>query len=128
MTVPFEPERLVRLFEFVAKGLAWHHWGVRIDPSTGTWAGTLTENGVAIFKSFMAQNSAARVEENFGEHTFLYVGVQGTDNPQFSMWLFSIYGGVRLSGDPDAPNEEVSLVGALTASTPGMEKFKAALL
>jgi hypothetical protein len=45
-----------------------------------------------------------------------------------SMWLFSIYGGVRWSGDPSAPHEEVSLIGVLTASAGVVKKFKAAIV
>jgi hypothetical protein len=57
-----------------------------------------------------------RVTSNPGGDTFNYEGVQASDNPAMTIWMFSVYGGLRLSGDPDAPHEEVSKVGAVTGS------------
>ena len=50
-----------------------------------------------------------------GGGTLNYEGA-ASDNPSTTIWMFSVYGGGRLSGDPDAPHEEVSKVGALTGS------------
>lgn len=55
------------------------------------------------------------MHENLGKGTFIYCGKQGTDYPQFSMWLCSVFGGAELTGDPAAPHEEASLIGAITA-------------
>jgi hypothetical protein len=127
MTVPFEPEKLSALFTFIAKGLAWHHWGVLVDQGADVWAGILNATGENIFNSWLARNGRARTTENLGDDTFAYVGVQGMDNPQMSVWVFAIYGGLRLSGDPDAPHEQVSKVGVLIASKELIERFNAML-
>jgi hypothetical protein len=55
------------------------------------------------------------VQANLGDRTFIYRGKQGTDAPEFSMWMFSVFGGAKLIGDPAAPNEASSLLGAITA-------------
>jgi hypothetical protein len=55
----------------------------------------------------LGRNARDRANENLGNGTFTYEGAQGTDSPQMSIWLFSIYGGIKLSGDPDVPQEVV---------------------
>jgi hypothetical protein len=127
MTVPFEPEKLSRLFEYIAKALAWHHWQVLIDGKADVWAGILNATGEALFNSYLAMNARARVDENLGADTFSYLGAQGTDDSQMSVWLFTIYGGLRLCGDPDAPHEQVSKVGVLIASRQFIERFNVLL-
>jgi hypothetical protein len=68
-------------------------------------------------------NSNARVSANLGEGTFTYEGVQGTDIPEMSVWLLNVYGGMNLSGDPQAPHEECSIIGGVTATREGLAKF-----
>jgi hypothetical protein len=70
-----------------------------------------------------AMNANARVSANLGEGTFTYEGVQGTDIPAMSVWLFNVYGGMKLSGDPQAPHEECSIIGGVTATREGLAKF-----
>jgi hypothetical protein len=123
-TVPFEPEKLNELFAFIAKGLAWHHWGVLVStPDTAVFAGLLNGAGEHLLKSWMAP-ARVRVTGNPGGGTFSYEGVQASDNPSMTIWLFSVYGGARLSGDPDAPDEEVSKVGAVSGSKRFMDWFR----
>ena len=40
-----------------------------------------------------------------------------------SVWLFNVYGGMKLSGDPQAPHEECSIIGGVTATREGLAKF-----
>jgi hypothetical protein len=121
-TVPFEPEKLDELFAFIAKGLVWHHWHVLIIPDTaGVWAGILNGTGERLLTSQMAR-ARVRCTGKPGGATFNYEGVQASDS--MTIWMFSVYGGVRLSGDPDTPHEEVSKVGAVTGSKPFMDQFR----
>jgi hypothetical protein len=122
-TVPFEPEKLNELFAFVAKGLAWRHWGVLITPDAAIWAGILNGTGERLLRSWMTP-AKVRVTGNPGGGTFSYEGVQASDNPSMTIWLFSVYGGARLSGDPDAPDEEVSKVGAVSGSKRFVDWFR----
>ena len=94
-------DKIDRLFEFIIKGLLWHHWNVILDRGRhGLWAGFLTPIGVQFHRQFFAMNANARVSANLGEGTFMYEGLQGTDIPEMSVWLFNVYGGMKLSGDP----------------------------
>jgi hypothetical protein len=121
-TLPFEPEKLAQLFAFIATGLAWHHWGVLIRPDA-VWVGSLNSTGESLLRPWMAR-ATVRVTGNPGDGTFSYEAVQASDNPGMTIWMFSVYGGLRLSGDPDAPHEEVSKIGAITGSKRFMDQFR----
>ncbi|WP_338828340.1 hypothetical protein [Bradyrhizobium sp. 27S5] len=120
--VPIDGEKIGQLFSFIAKALLWHHWQTTMNPeSHGIWAGFLNPIGLQLFSPFFASNN--QVRENLGEGTFVYEGVRGTDDPEMSLWLFSIYGGMKLSGDPSTPTQECSTIGAITATHGFMTKF-----
>ena len=123
-TLPIDGDKIDRLFRFIIKGLLWHHWNVILDPGRhGLWAGFLTPVGVQFHRQFFAMNANARASANLGEGTFTYEGLQGTDIPEMTVWLFNVYGGMRLSGDPQAPHEECSIIGGITATRKGLAKF-----
>lgn len=111
--LPFEPEMLTTLFELIAKGLAWHHWRLILPPDAGAFAITLTGAGERLLASKMPP-AEMRVSDNLGGDAFSYEGVRASDN--LTYWMFSVYGGLKLGGDPSAPREEASKVGVVTAS------------
>jgi hypothetical protein len=70
-------------------------------------------------------NSGARIRETLGNGTFSYEGAQSAGNPELSVWRFSAFGGLTLSGDPEAPGEITSQIGAMTGSHALLAKLKA---
>jgi hypothetical protein len=123
-TLPIEGDRIGRLFELIIKGLLWHHWNVILKPGRhGLWAGILTTTGIQVHRAFFAMNGNARISANLGDGTFTYEGLQGTDIPEMSVWVFNVYGGLKLSGDPQSPHEECSIIGGVTATREGLAKF-----
>jgi len=123
MTISFEPEKLNALFGYIAKGLAWHHWGVRIGHDSAVWAGLLSGGGETLFEHLFGHNCKERVTANLGDGTFRYQGAQSGENPQMTIWRFSLYGGALFSGDPEAPEEFNSVVGAVTGSAALIDRF-----
>jgi hypothetical protein len=123
MTIPFEPEKLITLFEYIGRGLAWHHWGELIGRDTAHWAGLLNRAGEALFEYLFGLTAKARVTESVANSALTYEGVQSAANPQLTVWRFSLYGGAMFSGDPDAPQECVSIVAVVTGSTSVIDKF-----
>jgi hypothetical protein len=125
MSVPFEPEKLVELFEFIARGLAWHHWRMLIAADTVVWAGILNGAGEALFRQLFGYRTKAQITGSLGNGTFTYEGGQSSENPQMTIWRFCVYGGATFSGDPDAPLDCNSVIGAVTGSKQMMAKFVA---
>jgi hypothetical protein len=114
MTIPFEPEKLAALFEYVAKGLARHHWRLPIEHSSAVWAGLLSRRGEAAFDRLFAHKAKERVSESPGASTFDYQGARSGDNLQLTIWRFSSYGGALFAA-PDAPEEFNSVIGVSSA-------------
>jgi hypothetical protein len=90
---------LEELFGYITKGVVWHHWRATLGDDCFV-AVHLPKRGAEQqqFIAMLRQRGAARVRENLGNGTFEYMGIQGTDNPRVSIWGFSIYGGVGISG------------------------------
>ncbi len=125
MTVPFDSDRASELFRFITKGLLYHHWGMVLDKQKhGVWAGFLNAQGVEFHQSLLSMNSRERIREDIGNGTFVYEGAQGTDIPEMSIWIFNVFGGLKLSGDPDSPDELASVIGGVTASMAALEKLR----
>ena len=113
MSVPLDWQKVTQWLVFVVKGLAWHHWKVPIGPDCAVEILGLTLHGEAFFQRFRAMRAAERIRQDVGAGTFSYEAAQGIDNPQVSVWEFSIYGGVKLAGDPTAPGQTVSKIGIM---------------
>jgi len=122
MTLPFDSDRLHRLFGMIAKGLLWHHWGVVVRDDHDLRVLSLTAFGEAIFRNLLGWRASRRVRGDLGSGAFIYEGAQGADDPEFSVWRISIYGGLKLTGDQTAPTEEISGVGVVSARRAFLER------
>jgi hypothetical protein len=126
ITIPIDPDKVGELFSLIAKGLVWHHWQVLLHPDAfGVRAEMLSAAGEQFYSQALAMNSGARVRETLGNGTFSYEGVQSAENPELSVWRFSVFGGLAVSGDPEAPGEISSQIGATTGSRTLLAKLKA---
>lgn len=122
MTLPIESDKIDALFRYVVKGLVWHHWRVLLAPKAGVWAAILSTNGERLFRRMIALNGR-RVTGNLGEGTFLYEGLQAPSIPELSCWIFSIYGGLVMGGDPDEPHPKTTIIGGQTATKETLDRF-----
>jgi hypothetical protein len=96
-TLPFEPERLIRLFTYIVRGLLLYHWNVKLIDQAFVEVVLLDETRRGnIFVQILRHNANARISNNLGNGTFTYDGVQGIDNHIISVWRFSIYGNLQI--------------------------------
>lgn len=117
VSVPLHPERIEKLFAMIAQGLAWYHWGVTLGKDHAATSSVFHDSGKQFFdQMFSCWNTPKRVSENLGSGTFAYQGAQATDDPQSTVWRFSMYGGVLFGGDPRLPGSS-SLAVAVTGSS-----------
>lgn len=105
--------KLLDLFKWIARGLIWFHWQVRLTDEHEVTPLTLTAAGEQIFDRQFAHNAAARVQRDLGDGTFWYEGAQGVDVPEVTIWRFALYGGVWF-GDPKVPGEVSTRIGVMT--------------
>jgi len=119
--LPMDGSSVTQLFEFIAKGLSWFHWGTLIEKSSVVSAMALTRVGVVFFvERFFSLNAKARVENSLGDRVFSYTGVQAMDTDQITIWLFEVYAGLRMT-DEDDPKDYSNVVGVIT-SPPGLKE------
>ena len=114
MTVPIDAKRACELFAQIGRGLAWYHWGTYLQPEQTCQALFLSKFGREYFSRIFTMNAANRVEQDLGKATVNYSGVQAVGTPQLTLWRMRFYGGISLSGDPQAPNEVSTEIAAIT--------------
>ena len=71
------------------------------------------------FAPLMALNGN-RVIGNVGDGAFIYEGLQSWSDPGLTVWRFRAYGGLKLTGDPHAPDELPTTVWATTSKSPAL--------
>ena len=94
-----------------------------VASNSANWAGLLNSARERLLTSWM-EPAKTRVGDSPGGDTFSYEGAQASDNPNMTIWMFSVYGGLKLTGDPGAPHEEASKIGVVTASQPFIDQFR----
>ncbi len=111
-TIPFDHEKLDRLFAMIAQGLAWHHWKVLLMPGFSVIASLFSDTGGPFFIQMLAGwKTPVRISQNLGNGTFVYEGAQATDVREATVWRFQMYGGIKFGGDSAVP-EPASLCSA----------------
>lgn len=97
MKVPLDGRALERLFEYMTRGLAFHHWGMLFGPTHVVRAAFLAEAARGPFEGLMTKN-ADRVRDSLGGGAFEYEGAVAKDGSGLTVWRMSLYGAV-VSGD-----------------------------
>lgn len=122
MTIPIDSSKIDALFRYIVRGVLRHHRQVLLGPDAGVWAGILSKEGERVFRQMLSLNGH-RITENLGKQTFVYEGVQTSSDPEMSVWLFSVYGGLILGGDPNEPEPKATVIGGITANLQALAKF-----
>jgi hypothetical protein len=112
-TLTVDAGRVLKLYEWIARGLLWFHWQVRLTDEHDITVLALGVAGEERFDRLFALRAAARVSENLKNGAFQYEGAQAGDDPSVTIWRFSMYGGIRF-GDPDFPGEVATRIGVMT--------------
>lgn len=114
--LPLEPEKLIELFEFIPRGLAFYHWGVVIPPDHMVKASVINPVYEHILEDLFRLDGGAYARGGPGNNSFRYEGRQAVDHPALTIWRFQVYGGLQLVGDEEVPHAVASNIWA--CSTP----------
>ena len=102
MSVPVDWGKVEALFSFIARGLAWQHFDkLQLGSDCSVSIVNLVGRDGHVFRQFLGLNAGRCVDEDVGQGTFHYRGAQAADNPQITVWEFSIYGGIRTAESGD---------------------------
>ncbi len=97
LTLPIEPEALVKLFKFIAKGLLWHHWKIRLYDEKEIKVVFPTATDMNYWESHFNLPTPKKIEQNLGNNTVRYEGIQISGNEYFILWSFNLYNGLKLT-------------------------------
>jgi len=94
MTIPCDCKKVVELFKFVARGLAFHHWDVLMpDTEVALFSGFVIPDGARIMESMLASKvSRGTGRQVLGDGVFTYEGVQDPEHAALTVWRMSLYG------------------------------------
>lgn len=105
MSLPLDGEKLIELFEYIIKGLAYWHWKVIFPPdSCLVKASYCTSAGAKLFEQLICCNAKHRINVNLGDGVFVYEGMQSAECSELTVWRMSLYGAEISSGH--TTNEE----------------------
>jgi len=114
MTVPVDHTNIERLCWFIVKGLAHHHWGVKLGTEHYVRASFLNGAGRHYFDTLFAETALSMVKQDFGNGVFVYAGVQSHDCPEMTLWKMSIFG-AEVCGDRRSPWDRSSTIYGVSA-------------
>jgi len=122
MRLPFQADRLETLAALWARGLALHHFGVVIPGDHHVMASMMTGVGDALFRAQLLAKNGNRITQSIGG-AFEYEGLQGVQDAYVTAWRIAAYGGVRLGGDPSAPNEDARHIWVVSSRSDALAKL-----
>lgn len=115
MTVAADLSGIEKLFQYIVKGLAYHHWKIALGSEHFVRASYLNEVGRSHFDPWFENAVHAKVSQNLGDGAFFYEGVQAADCPELTVWRMSIFGAL-VGGAERRPGDRNSM--AYGISTP----------
>lgn len=94
MTIPIDTNKLIELFNYIARALANIHFDIRVLDDELTISSIDFDN----IDSFLNGKVKNKASNDLGNGTVVYSGVQANDNDKITAWEFSIYGGLQIGG------------------------------
>jgi hypothetical protein len=124
MSVPLDWTRVEELFIYMAKGVAWHEWQVRLGSEHFVSAHTMVGQEGRVLRHLIRLNAARRIAKTLSNGTFRYMGAQAADNPSITVWEFVIFGGLRSNVSGDGPCNIGVMTGPLRVNQRTAEKAR----
>jgi hypothetical protein len=92
LTLPFDGASLTKLYEFIARGLAFAHWNLLLPPETCLVRATFIRDDMPMFQQLLERNANRRVQIALGNGVFVYEGAQAAQPPELTIWKMSLAG------------------------------------
>lgn len=91
--VPFEGERLEALSTYIARGLLFHHWRIRLAVGDIARAMCVTEAGDELLRETLLRMGGERVVSSLAGNALRYEALKATAPPTLSIWRLQFLGG-----------------------------------
>lgn len=114
-SVAITTSTLKKLFVFITRGLYAYHWGMPLHPKWYPDVAIIkpeaeSESFRAIFNKMGRRRS---VKGNLGRETFVYWGTKSLSLCWWSLWQFTLFGGLRF-GSSHLPGDSFTKLSAVT--------------
>lgn len=114
IALPFEPDKLDALCEYIIKGLIWHEWGVVVPKEYIIKVMTVTQHGFKFFSYLLNLSPLNRVDRSFAGGGFSYTSTRNNEDAAFSVWHIRFYENLLLAGTDSKINLVSNGICALT--------------
>jgi len=114
LVVPFDSNKYVKLFNYIARGLTAYHWQVVVPVGHEVEAVLLNPVYEPHYRRLLSLPAGARVDESVGDGAFAYRGAQAIDDPALTIWWFQTFGGLVMAGDNHLPDPHAYTVWVTT--------------
>jgi hypothetical protein len=92
---------LEQWYVWMARGLAFHHWGIVVGKDFSTEVVALAAANENALLDFARSVGSNLIEAEIGGGVLAYRGVRFPNDPNASAWVLSLYGGMPIGGDPE---------------------------
>jgi hypothetical protein len=124
----FDGKKVISLLEYVGRGLALHHFNIKLNSDDTVHPMILTEKGHAAWlETVNGYTLGQTVSQNLGRGTVVYEGARAPDDPKLTIWIVSMYGGLILSDAEHQGREDTSTIMWLVTGPPELRQTFAPL-
>jgi hypothetical protein len=99
IAVPINGEDIVRLFQYIAKGLILHHWNVYTPASDRIAVKFFTSAGDALLNELCTNHPGKHVQVDLGNGSVRYEGIQDVRVPHATVWHIQMLGGISIASE-----------------------------
>ena len=116
MSVDVDQDQIRALFAFIVKGLFAFHWGEPLNEKWTPEVAIIIPHAEGLVFSEIIGKMGKNLEVargNLGRETFVYTGTRSLTLKWFSLWQFTVFGGLQF-GNAAAPNQAFTKLSAVT--------------
>src|SRR6266566_5109870 len=124
IAIPFEGEKLERLFSMIARGLIWYHWHVYLEDGYEVQTRTVTALGLRHYDEVVSQERTRPSQPEPWQRRVRLRRCQATDDPAITVWKFSVYGGLASYEDEISPETRGSHLISIAAPSSAFRPAK----
>ncbi len=93
VTIPVYTDKIERLFDFISRALIKFHFNIQLSNNDFITTSLDFDN----IDSFLNGTHKNKIQNDLGNGTVVYTGIQATDNDKVTAWEFIIYGGLQIT-------------------------------
>ncbi len=124
MVLGFDYKKLHSFFEFVARGLVWHHFSQLLPISHSIMAFSPCSVSIQLVNRLLSLNTNLRANGKIGGDVSVYTGSMSEQDSGLSIWKFRLFGGFTAIDDLSGDVYHNSVVAVISAPKEKIEELQ----